>query len=87
MNIYLILYIMFGIATIFYVLKLIDERGITGDQIIESVSYDDVRQYFYDNPIAYKFIIGIVLILMGIGWPWTLYNLFNNDDFNNFGEL
>lgn len=82
------IYLLIAFAVSAYLLYILQNSGLSGDQFISMFPDDETRMYLYDNPNSYRFLLVTGIILLGLFWPITLiYIISHLDDIDKFGKL
>lgn len=82
------IYLLIAFAVSAYLLHILQNSGLSGDQFISMFPDDKTRMYLYNNPNTYRFLLITGIILLGLFWPITLiYVISHLDDIDKFGKL
>lgn len=80
-------YWIIGIIIASYLLSRLTEQGISGEALLYMITeWDDseTRDFYRNNPNAFKFLVGASMVVISLIWPYILYIIYTNDDYDFF---
>lgn len=84
----LILYLTIAFCISYYVYEKLQNSGLSGDQLIAMMPYNNTKSKLYDNPNIWKWLLTTSIIVVGLIWPITLFKIIKDiDDIDKFRKL